>query len=118
MRREAKKYLFDIQQAARRLAEFTRGRDFEAYAADAMLRAAVERQFEIIGEALAHLRKVDPKLCDRVTDANRIIAFRNVLIHGYSDVDDRLVWNIVETKLATLIHEVDELIASDSKPVG
>jgi uncharacterized protein with HEPN domain len=49
-------------------------------------------------------------------DAGRIIAFRNILIHGYADVDDRLVWNIVETKLPTLIREVAELIASDSKP--
>jgi hypothetical protein len=69
-----KKYLFDIQQAARRLAEFTRGREFDAYVADAMLRAAVEPQFELIGEALVHLRKVDPKLCDGVSDASRIIA--------------------------------------------
>ena len=53
-----------------------------------MLRAAVERQFEIIGEALARLRKLDPEVCSAVTDAGRIIAFRNILIHGYADVDD------------------------------
>jgi len=50
-----------------------------------MLRAAVERQFEIIGEALARLRKLDPEVCSTVTDAGRIIAFRNILIHGYAD---------------------------------
>ena len=116
MQLDARKYLFDIQQAARRLAEFTGGRTLETYVADAMLRAAVERQFEIIGEALARLRKLDPEVCSTVTDAARIIAFRNILIHGYADVDDRLVWNIVETKLPTLIREVAELIASDSKP--
>ena len=82
-----------------------------------MLRAAVERQFEIIGEALACLRKVDPELCRCVTDAGRIIAFRNILIHGYADVDDRLVWNIIETKLPTLIRDVNGLISKDdSKP--
>jgi len=116
MQLEARKYLFDIQQAGRRLAEFTGGRTLDAYVADAMLRAAVERQFEIIGEALARLRKLDPEICSGVTDAGRIIAFRNILIHGYADVDDRLVWNIVETKLPTLIREVDELIARDPKP--
>jgi uncharacterized protein with HEPN domain len=80
MRLEAKKYLFDIQQAAIRLAEFTSGQTFETYVADAMLRAAVERQFEIIGEALAQLRKLDHETCGAITDAGRIIAFRNILI--------------------------------------
>src|SRR5688500_4743306 len=102
MQLEARKYLFDIQQASRRLEEFTRGRTFEHYGADAMLRSAVERQFEIVGEALTQLRKLAPEASAAVTDAARIIAFRNILVHGYADVDDRLVWNIVETKLPTL----------------
>jgi len=114
MQLEARKYLYDIQQAARRLEQFTEGRTLDTYVADAMLRAAVERQFEIIGEALARLRKLDPDVCGSVTDAGRIIAFRNILIHGYADVDDRLVWNIVETKLQLLIREVTDLMARDS----
>lgn len=56
---EAKKYLYDIQQAAHRLTEFTSGKNFDDYEQDAMLRAAVERKFEIIGEALAQLAKLD-----------------------------------------------------------
>lgn len=111
MRLEAKKYLFDIQKAADHLAEFTSGQTLETYVANALLRSAVERQFEIIGEALTQLRKLDPETSARVTDASRIIAFRNILIHGYADVDDRLVWNIVETKLPTLIGEVAKLLA-------
>ena len=118
MRLEAKKYLFDIQQAAGRLEEFTSRQTFETDVADAMLRAAVERQFEIIGEALAQLRKLDQETCASVTDAARIIAFRNILIHGYADVDDRLVWNIVETKLATLIDDVARLLGTAWDPAG
>jgi len=117
MRLEARKYLFDIQQAARRLAEFTSGRTLESYVSDAMLRAAVERQFEIVGEALAKLRKLEPETCAAITDASRIIAFRNILIHGYADVDDRLVWSIVETKLPTLINEVARLVAAGAGEV-
>lgn len=116
MQLEARKYLFDIQQAARRLEEFTAGRTFEHYVADAMLRSAVERQFEIVGEALAQLRKLVPEASGAVTDAARIIAFRNILVHGYADVDDRLVWNIVETKLPTLIADVGRLIAAEPDP--
>lgn len=59
MRLEAKKYLYDIQQAADLLQAFTAGKSFADYEADAMLRAAAERQFEIIGEALAQLARLD-----------------------------------------------------------
>ncbi len=55
MRLESRKYLHDMQRAAEVLREFTAGRSFDQYRNDAMLRAAVERQFEIIGEAMARL---------------------------------------------------------------
>lgn len=112
MRLEQAKYLFDIQQAARRLAQFTAGRDLQGYLDDAMLRAAVERQFEIIGEALAQWARRDATLAERITDCRRIIAFRNILIHGYAEVDDRLVWDIVQTRLVQLQAQVDDLLAS------
>lgn len=107
---EAKKYLFDVQQAAARLAEFTAGKTFEDYRNDAMLRAAVERQFEIIGEALAKLARVDEKLVARISEHRRIVAFRNILIHGYADVDARLVWDVVEAKLPVLRGEIESLL--------
>jgi uncharacterized protein with HEPN domain len=90
MRLEAKKYLHDMQQAAALITEFTTGKQLEDYQHDPMLRAAVERQFEIIGEALSQLARLDESLASRITDHRRIIAFRNILIHGYTDVDDRL----------------------------
>jgi uncharacterized protein with HEPN domain len=110
MRLEAKKYLFDIQRAASLLTEFTAGKGFDAYQNNAMLRAAVEREFEIIGEALAQLAKLDASVAARITDHRRIISFRNILIHGYADVDDRLVWDIVESKLPVLRYEVEALL--------
>jgi predicted nucleotidyltransferase len=64
MRLEVKKYLYDIERAAALLTEFTAGRTFDDYTRDAMLRAASEREFEIIGEALAHLAKLDEQIAD------------------------------------------------------
>jgi uncharacterized protein with HEPN domain len=81
-RREALKYLRDITDACRRLAEFTEGKGYEDYCREAMLRPAVERQFEIIGEALNQALKVDPQLEDSISNCGRIIAFGNRLIHA------------------------------------
>ncbi len=64
---------------------------------NALVRAAVERQFEIIGEALNQLSKVSPELARQVPNLREIIGFRNVLIHGYAAVDDARVWQITET---------------------
>ena len=113
MRLDAKKYLYDIQQAAARIAQFTAGKGFDDYSSDAMLRAAVERQFEIIGEGLAQLVKLDPSIAARISEYRRIIAFRNILIHGYADVDDRLVWDILETRLPLLRREAEALLGEE-----
>ena len=110
MQLEARKYLYDIQQASALIAEFTAGKDFDDYRHDAMLRAAVEREFEIVGEAVARLARLDERLAARIGEYRRIIAFRNILIHGYADVDDQLVWDVVETKLPVLRRDVEALL--------
>lgn len=113
MPREPKAYLYDMRQAATLIAEFTAGLDFERYAADAMVRAAVERQFEIIGEALGQLAKLEPETAGQISDHRRIIAFRNILVHGYAGVDDMLVWDMVATRLGDLRRDLDRLSGAD-----
>lgn len=110
MRLELAKYLYDMQHAAASLAAFIQGRTWSDYESNAMLRAAVERQFEIIGEALAQLAKRDPDMAASISEYQRVIAFRNVLIHGYAEVDDRLVWDLSQTRLPKLRQQVDELL--------
>jgi uncharacterized protein with HEPN domain len=107
---EQKKYLYDIQQAVERIATFTAGKTLADYEADAMLRAAVERQFEIVGEAINRLVRLEKSLAERITDHRRIIAFRNILVHGYAELDHRIVWDIVESKLCLLGREVRALL--------
>jgi uncharacterized protein with HEPN domain len=111
MPHETKKYLADIARAAELIAQFTTGKTLADYKEDPMLRAAVERQFEIIGEALVRLAKRDTAVAGRISEHQRIIAFRNVLIHGYNNVDDLLVWGVVESKLAALRRDVATLLA-------
>ncbi len=110
MKPEARKYLYDIWRAVELLREFTADKTFADYEHDAMLRAAVERQFEIIGEATARLARLDQELAGRIGEYRRIVAFRNILIHGYADVDDRLVWDVVEAKLPILRRDVAGLL--------
>lgn len=111
MQPEARKYLFDIRRAARLIEGFCSGRSFQDYVADDMLKSAVERQFGVVGEALARLEKTDSIVAEQVTDHRRIIAFRNILVHGYATMDDRIVWGVVETSLPGLINSVDALLA-------
>ena len=77
-----------------------------------MRRAVVERQLEIIGEALAQLVKSDAQVAERFSENRRIIALRNIPIHGYSDVDDWLVWDVVEAKVHLPSREAEALRAS------
>lgn len=113
MRVEAKKYLHDIRQAADHIAGFTAGKSLADYERDVLLRSGVERQFEIIGEALAQLARLDEPLAARVSDRRSVVAFRNILIHGYREIDHRIVWDIVETKLPVLRREVGALLEKD-----
>lgn len=71
-----------------------------------MLRSAVERQFEVVGEALSRLHKVDADLAERIPDYRRIIAFRN--IHGYATIRNDTVWGVVQTDLPVLSRLVKE----------
>jgi len=69
---------------------------------DIVLRSAVERQFEIIGEALAQLARIDAATAQKVPDLRQIIGFRNVLIHGYATVDPARVWRVIADNLPPL----------------
>jgi uncharacterized protein with HEPN domain len=106
MRLEVKKCLEDVRQAAGLILQFTAGKSFADYDADALTRSAVERQFEIIGEAINRLTKVEPSLARTLPETPRVVAFRNILIHGYDIIDNHVVWDVVQRKLPPLLNEV------------
>jgi uncharacterized protein with HEPN domain len=110
MLHDPRAWLWDIRTAADSIAVFVQGRDFEGYAADLMLRSAVERQFEILGEALNRLTREAPDVADRLPDRRRAVAMRNALIHGYREVDNATVWATIHHDLPVLRAHVAALL--------
>ena len=89
----------------------TAGRQLADYSADRLLRQAVERNFEIIGEAIKRLAQHDPATASRIDAYAQIIAFRNVLIQGYD-----LVWSAIEQQLPALQCDVQSLLGHSASP--
>ncbi len=111
MRHDPKSLLWDARDAATAIADMTAGKSFADFDSDIVLRSAVERQFEILGEALGQLARLDPMLAARIPDLRQIVAFRNVLIHGYALIDRARVWRAVQDDLPGLRATVDDLLA-------
>ena len=106
------KYAWDALDAALRIGRFIGGRTVDDYMTDEMLRSAVERQFEIMGEALGALRKMAPAEAAKIRDLPRIVAFRNVLIHGYDSINDQLVWEAATEDLGVVVIALQTLLGS------
>ncbi len=110
MQRDPRAFLWDVREAALAIQSFTRGMDGAAYAGNAMAQAAVERKFEVIGEALNQLSKFDADLAAQIPDLPQMVAFRNQLIHGYATVNVSTVWNIVQNAVPVLIESMRTLL--------
>ena len=112
MQPRSAKLLEDVRDAADFIRETAKGKTLADYRDNRMLRQAVERNFEIIGEALKRLAAHDPETSARIGEHRQIIAFRNVLIHGYDLVDHALVWSTIETQVPALLTDVEGLLAA------
>jgi uncharacterized protein with HEPN domain len=105
-----KKLLLDVREAGESILQHTTGKTLAEYSADRFFRRAVEREFEIIGEALNRLDRLDPSTASRISELRRIVDFRNRVIHGYDTVDDTVVWGVVEKHLPLLVTEVSAIL--------
>jgi uncharacterized protein with HEPN domain len=99
--------LSHMRDAAEYILEKTRDRLLPQYLQDRDLQQIVERNFEIIGEAMRRLTRHDATVADRISDGKEIVAFRNVLIHAYDDIDHFRVWQVIERHLPLLLSEID-----------
>ena len=109
MDNEIKKYLFDIHESIESIEKYLgENRDFNVYMTDKMLRRAVEREFEIIGEALSRIEKLDATI--KISSKRQIISMRNRVIHGYDKIDNEIIWGTIIRHLPTLKLEVVSLL--------
>jgi uncharacterized protein with HEPN domain len=110
MQRDRRAFLWDVREAAQAILSFTAGLDVKDYVGNEMVQAAVERKFEVIGEALNQLAKLDAAMAARIPDVPQVVAFRNQLIHGYATINPDTVWNIVQNALPGLLSAVQALL--------
>lgn len=109
MNRELKKYLFDIQTSIDSINDYLgESKNFFEYQQNKLLRRGIEREIEIIGEAMNRILKLNPDL--KIENARQIVDTRNWVIHGYDKVDDVIIWGIVSNHLPKLRTEVVELL--------
>lgn len=83
-------------------------RDFFDYKNSRILRKAVEREFEIIGEAMTRILRAEPNI--PITDKHKIIGMRNTVAHGYDKVEDEVVWGAISRHLPLLKTEIEQLL--------
>ena len=116
MQPDPRALLADVEQAGADIEYFTAGMSREAYLDDIRTQAAVERKFEIIGEALNRLHQINPEISSHITSLREIVNFRNVLIHGYAKIMPSRVWDYVEYDLQVLRKQVHELLVELGPP--
>ncbi len=103
------KYLFDIITSINSIYEYLgENRDFNEYKENKLLRRAVERELEIIGEASNRILKLDSKF--PIDNARKIVDLRNWVIHGYDNADDVIIWGILTNHLPKLKEQVEKLM--------
>ena len=109
MNKNVKKFLYDIKVSIESIEKYLGDdRNFNKYLSDKMLRRAVEREFEIIGEAMNCLLKFDENI--KISAKELIIGMRNRVIHGYDKIDDVIIWGTIVRHLSVLKEEITALL--------
>jgi uncharacterized protein with HEPN domain len=111
MQRRPDVYIELALNALRRVPRYLGQRSESEYLKDDYCQSAVERQLEIAGDSLGQLRKIDPELFKRIPDGDIVVAFRNVLAHGYAVLDHRKVYEIASQRSDELLTILERLLA-------
>jgi uncharacterized protein with HEPN domain len=109
-------YLEDIEYYAGAAVRFLSGCSLDQYLADEKTRAAVERVLEICGEAMNNLRKIAPDIADSIPHSRAIIGFRNILAHGYAELDHSKIYDIAAKHAPELLVKVRVALKAFPEP--
>jgi uncharacterized protein with HEPN domain len=114
MPRDIKMYLLDISNSIDSIFEYLGNeRNFKLYDTNKLIRRAVERELEIIGEATNRIIKINPTI--DISNARRIVSLRNWVIHSYDNVDNVIIWGIIDKDLPLLKTQVDNILIKEGK---
>ena len=114
MPRDIKMYLLDISNSIDSIFEYLGNeRNFKLYDTNKLIRRAVERELEIIGEATNRIIKINPTI--DISNARRIVSLRNWVIHSYDNVDNVIIWGIIDKDLPLLKTQVDNLLLKEGR---
>jgi uncharacterized protein with HEPN domain len=114
MPRDIKMYLLDISNSIDSIFEYLGNeRNFKLYDTNKLIRRAVERELEIVGEATNRIIKINPTI--DISNARRIVSLRNWVIHSYDNVDNVIIWGIIDKDLPLLKTQVDNLLLKEGR---
>lgn len=109
MPHKVRKLLLDISLSCQEILDFIDGKSFEDFQEDRMLQLAIEREFEIIGEALHRLSRIDEtNLAKKIPEYRKIIDFRNIITHGYDIIDEAAMWDFAVNRVRELLDKVED----------
>lgn len=109
MQHSIEMYLVDIMNSIDSIKEYLGDeRNFKIYESNKLLRRGVERELEIIGEAVNRILKIDPEV--DISNSRRIVNLRNWVIHAYNNVDNVIIWGIIDKDLPLLKKQVSDLL--------
>lgn len=107
MQHKVRKLLIDLTLSCEEIIEFSKGKSFDEFTENRILQLAIEREFEIIGEALSRLSRIDEEnLENNIPEYRKIIDLRNVISHGYDVLDEMVLWDFVQSKVPELLNKV------------
>ncbi len=106
------KWLYDVKMAIDEIDSFFEGQEqnLSQYKSSLMLKRAVERNLEIIGEAINRIKQRDEDFLNNISEAKSIIGLRNHVIHSYETISDENIWSILTNHLPKLKSEIHQLI--------
>lgn len=111
MPHRTEKLLTDLQLAVAEIVDFTQKKILKDYLEDRMLQLALEREFEIIGEALNRLERIDEdRLSAHIPEYRRIIGFRNIIAHGYDVIDDATLWDLATNRIPEFKQQIESYL--------